>query len=74
MHLLTKDDAIRIFTPILFWIFAAIFIRNGAKLAATMFDHNTRARTDHVLRVFLTVVLMQVQLCANGIQTHPVPE
>ena len=34
-----------------------------AKLAATMFGHNTRARRAQVLCVFLTVVLVQVLLC-----------
>ena len=44
-----------------------------AKLAATMFGHNPRARRAQVLCVFLTVVLMQVLLCANDIETHPGP-
>ena len=42
-----------------------------AKLAATMFGHNTRARRAQVLCVFLTVDLMQVLLCASDIATHP---
>ena len=44
-----------------------------AKLAATMFGHNTRARRAQVLCVFLTVVLVQVLLCANDTETHPGP-
>ena len=38
-----------------------------------MFGHNSRARRAQVLCVFLTVVLMQVLLCANDIETHPGP-
>ena len=38
-----------------------------------MFGHNSRARRAQVLCVFLTVVLMQVLLCASDIETHPGP-
>ena len=41
--------------------------------ADTMFGYSTRARRAQVLCVFLTVVLMQVLLCANDIETHPGP-
>ena len=38
-----------------------------------MFGHNTRAERVEVMCVFLTVVLMQVQLCAIDTETHPHP-
>ena len=56
--------------------FATIFVffmEKCAKLAATMFGYNTRARRAQVPCVFLTVVLMQVLLCANDIEMHPGP-
>ena len=56
--------------------FATIFIffmGKHAKLAAIMFGHNSRARRAQVVCVFLTVVLMQVLLCANDTEMHPGP-
>ena len=44
-----------------------------AKLAAIRFGHNSRARRAQVVCVFLTVVLMQVLLCASDTETHPGP-
>ena len=38
-----------------------------------MFSYNTRARRAQVQCVFLTVVLMQILLCASDIETHPGP-
>ena len=38
-----------------------------------MFSYNTLARRAQVQCVFLTVVLMQILLCASDIETHPGP-
>ena len=77
MHLLTEDIATgNVSFRSICGRFASIFVffmGKRAKLAATMFGHNTRARRAQVLCVFLTVVLMQVLLCANDIETHPGP-
>ena len=57
-------------------LFAAVFVffmEQLAKLAAIMFRYNTRARRVQVQCVFLTVVLMQILLCASDIETHPGP-
>ena len=44
-----------------------------AKLAAIRFGHISRARRAQVVYVFLTVVFMQVLLCASDNETHPGP-
>ncbi|KAK7111633.1 hypothetical protein V1264_011234 [Littorina saxatilis] len=56
--------------------FVAIFIsfmQARAKHAVAMFRYTLRARSAQVHCVFLTVILLQLLVCANDIETNPGP-
>ena len=56
--------------------FAAIyvsFMEKRAKLAAAMFAYTRKARSAQIRSVLLTVVLLQLLLCANDIERNPGP-
>lgn len=50
------------------------FMEKRAKHAAAMFVYTEKARRAQIHCVFLTVVLLQLLLCANNIETNPGPD